>query len=213
MAVDINRRIREILPKEESMLFGQLDVYPPKVSFSSQNKNEKVFIMVRQHVITNFGWAFRVVLLVVLPILISLIIDLFALQFPENFPNGIRMRDFLPDSVWLVLALIYYGSIFTYGLAKLIDWYFDIYLVTSERIIHTEFQILKGKIVSEAPLRNIQDVSQKIIGFFPSIFNYGDVIVQTAAEKGKFYFKSVPDPTWFRNVISDLAKVLEGGSV
>ena len=98
-------------------------------------------------------------------------------------------------------------------LARFIDWYFDIYLVTSERIIHSEFQILKGKTLSEAPLKNIQDVQQKIIGFFPSMFNYGDVIVQTAAEKGKFDFKSVPDPTWFMNVISDLAKLAEGGGL
>jgi len=213
MASEVNHAVREILPRKESMLFGQLDIYPPRVSFSSQNKNEKVFIMVRQHVSINFGWLFRAVLLIVLPILISLVIDFFVAQFPENFPGGVKLSEFLPMEIWLVLALIYYSSIFSYMLARFIDWYFDIYLVTSERIIHSEFQILKGKTLSEAPLKNIQDVQQKIIGFFPSMFNYGDVIVQTAAEKGKFDFKSVPDPTWFMNVISDLAKLAEGGGL
>lgn len=190
------------------MMFGQLAVYPPGVKFASQNHDERIFILIRQHVMTNIGWLFRTALLILLPLIIWLVIDFLIISFPVIFPQGADIRSFLPDTIWIVLALIYYTTVFTYAFAKFLDWYFDVYLVTSERIIHTEFRIMTGKFISEAPLRNIQDVSQSIVGFFPSLFNYGDVVVQTAAEKGKFYFRSVPDPNWFRDVVTDLAKVI-----
>ncbi len=55
---------------------------------------------------------------------------------------------------------------------------------------------------------NIQDISQKVLGFLPAAFNYGDIRIQTASERNQFYLKAVPDPTWFRDVISDLSKLV-----
>jgi hypothetical protein len=208
MAVDVNNAVRDILPREESRMFGQLDVYPPRVTFGGQNKGERIFIMVRQHILTNLGWVIRTAILIVAPFLVSIAIDYASGIFPQSFPDGVAVLKLLPAMVWIGLGLIYYSSVFTYAFANYIDWYFDIYFVTSERIIHNEFVFLKGKSVSEAPLENIQEVSQSVIGFLPSIFNYGDVIVQTAAEKGKFFFHSVPDPAWFTDVLADLAKIV-----
>ncbi|MFQ5493134.1 MAG: hypothetical protein ACE5DX_03185 [Candidatus Dojkabacteria bacterium] len=201
--------IKRILPKAKSSVVGQLDIYPAKVRFASQNPGEKIFILVRRHVFTNIGWLLRAGVIFILPIITVIAIDVIGNMSPELFPDGVNFRKLMPDTLWVILGLIYYTSLVTYVFAKFLDWYFDIYLVTSERFLHMEFKILTGKFVSEAPLSNIQDVKQRVVGLFPAIFNYGDVIVTTAAERGKFSFEHVPDPTWFRDVITDLAKLVE----
>jgi hypothetical protein len=85
-------------------------------------------------------------------------------------------------------------------------------MITDERMIHTEFKLLTGSKVSEAPLDNIVDISQENYGFLPSLFNYGNVKVQTAtAMKSRFDFQQIPDPSWFRSVLYELVKISEGG--
>ena len=92
---------------------------------------------------------------------------------------------------------------------QFIKWYYNLYLVTSERIIHYFFRPLGGYKVAETEIENIQDVSQASIGFLPNIFGYGDIMVQTASIKNKFFFKAVPHPIWFRDVIADLSRLVK----
>ncbi|KXK26768.1 MAG: hypothetical protein TR69_WS6001000789 [candidate division WS6 bacterium OLB20] len=202
------RSVREILPKPKSGLLGQLSVYPRGVSFATQDRGEHVYILARKHVITNLGWVFRATLLAVLPLLVIIGTEILADSFPQFIPRDFTLWELLAPGAWLVMAAIYYVNIFSYVFARFIDWYFDIYLVTSERFVHIEFRILTGKFISEAPLKNIEDVSQQVVGLFPALFNYGDIIITTASERGKFRFESVPDPTWFRDVLTDLNKLV-----
>ena len=74
--------------------------------------------------------------------------------------------------------------------------------------MHYEFVPLLAYKVSEAEIENIQDVSQVSIGFFPNMFGYGDIRIQTASNKSRFFFKAVPKPIWFRNVIADLSSLV-----
>jgi hypothetical protein len=111
----------------------------------------------------------------------------------------------------IVVLVVYYSILITYLLFNFTDWYYDIFLVTNERIINIEFSPLKRHRISEARLRNIEDVSETVIGLFPSLFNYGDVKVQTAGRHDLFVFRGVPDPAWFRDVIMDLSKFSRGG--
>lgn len=192
-------------------MFRTLEVYPADVSFFSQNQNEKVFILVRSHIFINAGWIFRTALFAALPIITYAVLEYLGTVLPEFVPQFKQLRDLLPAGYWLVLTLIYYSSLLTYAYFNFLHWFYNIYLVTSERFLHIEYKILSGKKIAEAPLRNIQDISQHIVGFFPSLFNYGDVSIQTASERGRFHFRSVPDPSWFRDVISDLAKIADSG--
>jgi hypothetical protein len=123
---------------------------------------------------------------------------------------AIQISDLLPVSNWLMIILFYYSLAVSYALANFLDWYFDVYLVTNLRILHVDFRVFTGKFVAEAALVNIEDVSTHIIGFLPSFFDYGDVLVQTAAEKAKFNLIALPSPSWFRDVITDLSNLAKG---
>lgn len=189
--------VSRILPRRESRAFGSINVYPRKIAFETQNPGEKVYILARAHIITNFGWMIRVAALSTLPLLIFIFVDYFEVSL-----------EFIPPNLTGLMVISYYISIASVAIQNLMNWYYNIYLVTSERIIDYDFRALSAYKISEAEIENIQDVSQMSIGFLPNLFGYGDVVVQTAATRNRFYFRAVPKPVWFRDVIADLAALV-----
>lgn len=185
-------------------IFGTLDILPKDISFESQNRGEKVFIKTRPHPLVNIGWVLNLAFFAVLPFLIIIILN--------ALPVRINYESLIPSNyVLLIIGLFYYSILFSFFLFNFVDWYYDLYLVTNERILNIEFEPIKSHKISEANLRNIEDVSETVIGFLPGIFNYGNVTVQTAARQDLFVFKAVPDPNWFRDVIVDLSRYSRGG--
>jgi len=74
------------------------------------------------------------------------------------------------------------------------DYYLDIWIITTNRIVNVEQKGLFSRQVSELKFHHIQDVSTDVKGFFPTLLNFGDVTVQTAAEQSHFIFRSVGNP-------------------
>ena len=91
---------------------------------------------------------------------------------------------------------------------KFLDWYFNIYVITSERVIDFDFNPFAYHKISETNLNNIVDATQESIGFLPMLFNYGDIYIQTAGEKREFDFLAVSKPTWVRDKIMDLRDMI-----
>jgi len=89
-----------------------------------------------------------------------------------------------------------------YLFEKFLSWFFNMTIITDERIVDIDFVNLTSKKVSDADLDKIQDVSFTNAGAIGTIFNYGDVLVQTAAEVSEFIFERVPDP-------AEVAKILQ----
>ncbi len=87
-----------------------------------------------------------------------------------------------------------------------IDYYFDIWIITNERIINVEQKGLFTRKVSELKFAKIQDVTTEVKGLLQTILNFGDVHVQTAAEESKFLFRQVPDPYHLKSLIMDLIR-------
>lgn len=79
-------------------------------------------------------------------------------------------------------------------LTELTDYWLDVWIVTNERIINSEQLGLFNRVVSEVYLRQIQDVTSEQKGFLNTFLTFGDVFVQTAAERERFMFKNINDP-------------------
>jgi uncharacterized membrane protein YdbT with pleckstrin-like domain len=88
-----------------------------------------------------------------------------------------------------------------------IDYYFDIWVITSEKIINIEQKGLFMRSLSELKFEKIQDVTVEVKGLLPTILNYGDVFIQTAGEKERFIFRQVPDPYKIKDLVMSLQKV------
>lgn len=193
---------RGLLQTSDSDLVGGLVVNPSGVRFATQDTDEEVFVILRRAVITNFGWAMSAAFYALLPIILLAILTYFDLNVRDTFPRGY---------IW-VPPLLYYSALLTYILVKFNDWFFNLIIVTNKRLLFYSFSPLTTYRVSETYLENIQDVSQSTIGFFPSIFNYGDLLVQTASQRTKFVIKNIPRPTWVRNILVDLAALTASGN-
>ena len=74
------------------------------------------------------------------------------------------------------------------------DWFNDVYVVTEDRIIDIEKVPFVKEDRREARLTMIQDVNYSQPNFVARLFNFGDVVIQTAGRTGAFTFSNVPKP-------------------
>ena len=144
------------------------------------------------------------------------------LWFPLLVFGGLLVLAILPplgeiygaprESYPLLNALTVLGVILTLiALARLIwviaDWRNDTYEVSNVEISHVD-RVPLG--ISEdrmsAGLGRIQNVSMSIPSPLHWLFNYGNVVCQTAAETGAFIFYAVPDP---RAVAQEILKRMD----
>lgn len=161
--------------------------------FPSQQPQEKVFLLLRRH------WFTYVAFLVIAGIMsIPLFILLgFWLVSSESFtPLAINLSILGASAYFLfVIAVLLYGFI---------DYYLDVYIVTNERIVDITQDGFFKRSISELYLREVQDVSAQVKGFFPTIMHYGEIVIQTAGEKPNFFFRNVPNPYRISKIIVDL---------
>lgn len=195
---DVEEKLHKVFPRSRGNIFSSLMIRPHNLHFLTQDDDEDVIIVTRAHPATNLGWLIRVFIMVFVPLIFWNTIINFLVQIPV----------LTYERTLLILAIYYmivYGSAFT-GFMK---WYFNIYIVTNKRILDYDFMPFSQYKVSEANLTDIEDVTQRQIGFFPAIFNYGNLVIQTAAERMQFEFEKVPNPGWLRDKIVDLAEILK----
>ncbi len=105
----------------------------------------------------------------------------------------------------VVAGSIYYLAIWLFVFSTVLDYYLDIWVLTNDRLISVEQQGLFSRVVSEMDLWLVQDVTSEVRGIMPTIFNYGKMSVQTAAENARFHFENAHDPNRIRQRILDLA--------
>ncbi len=195
-----SENLNRILPEKKDGIISSVVVLPDKLEFETQNPNERVFIMLRRHFITNFGWLFTFIISCLVPVLIYFLLNKVNINILEDLS--------LKRSYIDAILMMWYLFVLTNALMKFLDWYFNIYVITNERVIDFDFNPFAYHKISEASLDNIVDATQESIGFFPMLFNYGDVYIQTAGEKREFDFLSVSKPAWVRDKIMDLRDMI-----
>ncbi len=189
---------QQILKKDKSKFLGMLQVQPENVEFASQDKDEKVFIVARKDISTNFWWIMELIIVGLSPFFLIYIFS----YLKENKIIQIE----IPFSIIIIFLLVLYSIIFTIAVMRFTQWYYNVFIVTNKRIIYYIFKPLTGYKTSEANLQRIQDVSESVKGILPTFFDYGDLVIQTAGERVSFRIKQVPRPTWLRDTIIDLIK-------
>jgi hypothetical protein len=170
---------------------------PQGVSFSSQDSEESIYLLLRRHLVTNIPWLTTIVLLLILPLLIPPILHV-SNPFDLFFPNG------FPKNYAIVLVASYYLGIISVGFVNFLSWFFSVSLVTSEQVYDVDFSSLVYKEVSATRMHLVEDVTATQVGSIRSFFDYGDVVVQTAGTIDNFDFSAVPHPTKVANLIEDL---------
>lgn len=94
----------------------------------------------------------------------------------------------------VVLGSIYYLILAIYLLISWVNYYFDIGIITSKRLIDIDQQNIFHRTISELPLVRIQDVKVDVKGIWASYLHFGNVFIETAGEAPNFIFHHIPNP-------------------
>ena len=97
----------------------------------------------------------------------------------------------------IVLAVLGFGKV----LYEFIIWYYDIYVVTSMRIIDINQKGIFRREVLETPLTSIGNISQSTEGVMETFLNFGTVKIQTPGSEVKF--EGVSDPAGVQTLIRE----------
>ncbi len=166
------------------------------IDFKGKRTDENVILLLRRHWLV-FVFRFLPFLLLFIGLAIfhtvgTVIFNFFGLTFDLNL--FYLIESFLVIFVWLALFITW------------INFYLDVWIVTDSRIVDIEQIALFSRHISELKHNKIQDVTSEVQGIIPTLFNYGDVYIQTAGNKQRFVFKQIPGPTNSRNIIMQLQK-------
>lgn len=91
-------------------------------------------------------------------------------------------------------------------------WYFDVGLVTNLRVVDIDFPSILIREISATQVDKIEEATARIIGAASSIFNFGDVYVQTAGSEQNIEFLRVPYPSRIVKIINNLTNKKKHGS-
>ncbi len=166
------------------------------LTFPGQKENEQVLHVVHRHWFNLLSHFF---LLFVIFIVIFGCISFFLILFPEaTDAGGKKVLVFVQNSFFLFMWL--------YCFMLWIDYYYDVWIITDERILNIEQKGLFIRTISEVHYSRIQDISTSVNGIIPTVLNFGDLLLQTASENERISFRQVGDPNGLKDEIMRLAK-------
>jgi hypothetical protein len=167
-----------------------------KYHFDGQKPGEEIMLVIHRHwfnILTQFIVVFFMLLLLFGSYWLS-----FFLSDPFSDPIYTNLIAFTRNLFFLIIWIVFF--------IIWIDYYLDVWVVTDRRIVNIEQKGLFSRVVSELELENIQDITTDVKGMIPTFLNFGNLYVQTAAEKERFVFRFIPDPYQVKDVIMNLQK-------
>ena len=163
-------------------------IMPGRVRFETQERREKVILLLRQHWMTQVKWILTAFFMLIVPI--GLI--------------WIPLISFMPGNFQFMAVMIWYLLLIAFVYEEFISWFYHVFIITDERIIDIDFYHLLYKEISETKIDNIEDVTFNQGGMIRAMLNYGNVSIQTAAEKREFTIENVPEPNRVVKILNEL---------
>lgn len=186
-SIQASRTLKEETPVQSntqsiSSLTESLDNF----SFSLQEPNERILLVIRKHFITNVPWIFTSIVFLVIPLIIKIIL--------ANFPSLLAIEESFPTKLILPGTIFYYLIVATYALVNFLNWFYNITLITQKRIISLTYSELIYHDLAIMELDTVGDVRYSQSGVLQSLFNYGNLIIQTTLEGNNFETNAIPHP-------------------
>ncbi len=165
----------------------------PQSKFDTQEDGEKIYLLLRSHPFTQIGW-----------ILSS--IFLFILLFISNF----FIQSFFNLGQIFIINLFFIIFILSYIWFNILNWYFNVGIITNKRVIDIDFYAVLYKEITNAQLGKIEDITVRSGGYLESLFDYGSIFVQTAGTEANVEFIDVPYPSDAVQIINKLLSKKHG---
>ena len=160
------------------------------------DKDEKIVIFLRRHWFVLLSKYIFMGVLALAPILVYFLVQQ---VFPSLLANEVA------KALMILIVSLYYLFIWLTIYTVFIDYYLDVWIVTTDRIVDREQKGLFNLTISEQSIKQVQDVSSNMKGIFPTLLEYGDVLIQSAAAQNLFRFQQVPEPEIVAMEVNKLA--------
>lgn len=158
--------------------------------------DESIYVFSRPYFLAFLPWFGLGVLLVLMGII-------FAVVSWNIFPE-IRF-DPLAHNLFVILTSAYFLLLVPFMTVAFIDFYYDLHIVTDRRVMDIDQNSLFSREVSTLSLDEVQDATARNRGILSSVFNFGDVIIQSSGSQQFFEFNDVLHPNEIATIILDLA--------
>jgi len=153
-------------------------------AFPGQEEHEPVYVFARPYPLAFLPTA-----------LVFIFVFLFGLGLQilmiNNFFTALTSDQIVASLLAIGLFNLFVVIVF---LIAILDFYFDIVIVTDRRVVDIDQEVLFYRKVAELDLEQIEDVSSINNGFLATVFNYGQVEVQTAGSHENFIMNNVRYP-------------------
>lgn len=158
--------------------------------------DEFVQVEERKHWFILFAELLGYIILYVLPFGIYYVLSYYLLPTAGSHIDislSPALATFLTAS-WSLIIWMRLISVWT-------DYYLDIWIVTSKRILDLEQKGLFHRKSSVFRIERIQDVTVETKGAIATLLNFGDIHVQTAGEAHEFVMRGITNPKRVRKII------------
>jgi uncharacterized membrane protein YdbT with pleckstrin-like domain len=172
------QKIYELIQGKTTSPLSSFLARPKVFTFDTRDDEEEIILVLRRHWFTNVKWIIICLFMLLAPFLLSFI----------------PLLSFFPGRYQTVFVLFWYLVTFAIAFESFLSWYFNVFIITEERVIDIDFYNMLSKKFSEAKISMIQDVTSTQGGVSQTIFNYGTVLIQTASEIPVIRVELVPNP-------------------
>jgi hypothetical protein len=163
---------------------------------------ERVYLLKRRHPVVLKLQLLPFILIFCFGLILIFSFSIKRISWPgfleENFPEILNFKlNFILAFFFSLILPIIWCIIFS----EIMRYYLTYWVVTNKRIIEVKLSGLFNVQYSDVELDKIQDMKAKIGGFLPSFFYFGDLIIETASEKGEFVLDEIGEPEITKQVI------------
>ena len=161
----------------------------PKAKFETQMDKEEIFLVLRAHPITQLPWILNGIFLIILLIFVNIVAS-------QVFSTG----------QLFILNIGVVAFVFGYYWFNFLSYFFNVGIVTNHRIVDVDFHAVIYKEITEARINKVEDITAKSGGYIASLFNFGNVYVQTAGNEHNIEFIAIPRPSDVVKIINSIMR-------
>ena len=157
-------------------------------------KDEKILGTIRKHWLVFFFEGVSIFISAFFPLLFILIASFFVTL---NISSSVFYAGTFFYLIWLIFMWIWFFLAWT-------DFYLDTIIVTNKKIIVIDQRGLFSRETSNFDIDRIQDITIDVHGIIATLFNFGDIHIQTAGagDKRVFILHNAGKPHAARELIS-----------
>lgn len=183
---------QEIMQASKSSFMSAFFAFPQDAHFAGEQNDEEIILLMRAHIITTVPWIVGSILLLVLPVILLPLL------------GGLGVLGNVGVGMTFSLLIFWYLGTFTFAFLNFLYWYFNVYIVTNQRIVDVDWYSLVHREVNVSQISKIQDITANQIGVLSGLFDFGHVLIQTAGTEPNFEYSNVPHPQLVARKLQEL---------